>query len=370
MFIIDIYAVCAADVVEYAAILQDNMVSGLFLFSYNYLADQDDAFEHLCLMIDAIKKIRPDLLIFVDHEGGTTFDASKPNSKNSAVWRFDDAKHFPLIPPARHFGLIAESAGISSAMAAQKTAMSKLLKPLAELGITPAGPVADSHDERSAIITGLNRSFSKDPEIQLALLGSDIESRHQYGLPAVIKHWPDHGATFQDSHIDQQTIYQGDDKLLQRQIDLYVALIQSGHLGENDFVMSNHVMYPRQDKASIAGASKYWMNLLRDELGFCGRIVSDCLSMKGAHDLLPDDRGLLPTQAIAALAKRMAEHDGSRLNDLLILTHLENFYPDQTRPFSRQQHIEVIQNIIADMTALVCHERPLRSEDKPLISPS
>jgi beta-N-acetylhexosaminidase len=132
-------------------------------------------------------------------------------------------------------------------------------------------PVLDLDWGRSSVIG--DRSFHADPAVVVELAGALIEGVHSAGMAACGKHFPGHGWVEADSHVDLP--------LDERPFAELAPDLEPYRRLKLDAVMPAHVIYRRVD-ARPAGFSRFWIDLLRGELGFAGVIFSDDLSMAGA----------------------------------------------------------------------------------------
>ncbi|GLP94891.1 beta-N-acetylhexosaminidase [Paraferrimonas sedimenticola] len=243
----------AADEAEW---LRASCVGGLILFSRNY---EDKA--QLARLIRAVRELRPDILIAVDHEGGR-------------VQRFRD--EFAQIPSMR--SLLQKAGGDIEQAKAWATELGWLMAAeLLSLGIDLSfAPVLDK-DAGSDVIG--SRAFSDKVEDIIPLAQAWIEGMNQAGMKAVGKHFPGHGSVKADSHVaipvderDFDTLWNDDARPFER-------LAKSGHLAG---LMPAHVIYPKVDQHP-AGFSKVWLqNIVRQKMSFQGTLFSDDLSMQGA----------------------------------------------------------------------------------------
>ena len=108
-----------------------------------------------------------------------------------------------------------------------------------------------------------------------------------------MKHFPGHGDTAVDSHLDLPTVTASRETLLSRELVPFAAAVEAGALS----VMTSHVLLPALDPAMPATLSPTVLSLLRVELGFDGLLVSDAVDMQGASA----GRGE-PAAAVLALA--------------------------------------------------------------------
>ena len=241
------------------------LTGGIILFGRNFSNRQQ-----LTKLTSAIKKLRPDVLISIDHEGGRVQRA-----------KTDGFTHLPAMrklgelwgakSKSRH---LAESAAI--AMAAATACGYVLATELRACGVDFSfTPVLDLDFDRSGVIG--DRSFGRDPQVVFALAKSLNEGLRLAGMANCGKHFPGHGWAEADSHVaipvDQRSLKEilDDDAKPYEWLDLSLAS-----------VMPAHVIYPKVDQ-NPAGFSKIWLHsILRQELGFEGVIFSDDLSMEGA----------------------------------------------------------------------------------------
>ena len=93
------------------------------------------------------------------------------------------------------------------------------------------------------------------------------------------KHFPGHGDTATDSHLNLATITGDRPRLEQIEWAPFRAAIQSG----TDAVMTAHIAVPALDDAGVPAtlSPKILTGILRDELGFKGIIVTDAMEMGG-----------------------------------------------------------------------------------------
>lgn len=138
------------------------------------------------------------------------------------------------------------------------------------------------------------RSFGSDPDNVARHSVRWISGFHAAGPLACVKHFPGHGDTSADSHKALPVIDRSLDELRERELIPFKAAIQAGV----SCVMTSHILLPQLDATNPATfSSRILEDLLRDELGFSGVIVSDALDMVGASG----DSGI-PQAAVRALA--------------------------------------------------------------------
>lgn len=145
---------------------------------------------------------------------------------------------------------------------------------LAAAGINfDLAPVADVNTDPDNPVIGL-RSFGSDPRLVARHVAAFVDGLQGSGVAACAKHFPGHGATRLDSHLDLPVLEVTLDRL--RAVDLvpFSAAVEAGARA----VMTAHVVFTALDRdpATISAAV---LRLLRDELMFDGVLVTDALTM-------------------------------------------------------------------------------------------
>jgi beta-N-acetylhexosaminidase len=126
------------------------------------------------------------------------------------------------------------------------------------------------------------RSYGENPEDVEAFSSAFIEGAHSVADAPVLvtaKHFPGHGDTGTDTHLNLATISGDRARLEQIEWAPFRTAIQSGA----DSVMTAHIAVPSLDDAGVPTtlSPKILTGVLRDELGFKGIIVTDALEMGG-----------------------------------------------------------------------------------------
>ena len=249
--------------------LKHPLVGGIILFARNW---QDRT--QLTALCRDIKKVRRDLLICVDHEGGR-------------VQRFK-TDGFTHLPPMRILGeqwLKTPLEATNAATACGYVLAAELRACSVDFSFTP---VLDLDYGESGVIG--DRAFARDPRVVTLLAKSLMHGLRQAGMASCGKHFPGHGFVKADSHtdipVDQRSLKAilGDDAAPYGWLNTTL-----------DSVMPAHVIYPKVD-ARPAGFSATWLgDILRGRLRFQGAVFSDDLSMAGAR--LIDGREVSYTEA-------------------------------------------------------------------------
>ncbi|MCX6630942.1 MAG: hypothetical protein NTW28_25285 [Candidatus Solibacter sp.] len=142
-------------------------------------------------------------------------------------------------------------------------------------------PVADVNNNPDNPIINI-RSFGENPEAVAAQVKAFIEGAHtdkkNFAL-ATVKHFPGHGDTAVDSHLNMPTITVDRDRLDRVELVPFKAAIDAGV----DSVMTAHIAVPALSPPGIPStlSSSILTDLLKKDLGFKGIIVTDAMEMAG-----------------------------------------------------------------------------------------
>ncbi|MGI5102070.1 glycoside hydrolase family 3 protein [Treponema vincentii] len=138
-------------------------------------------------------------------------------------------------------------------------------------------PVLDVNSNPKNPVIGV-RSYGDNP----ALVGrygiQMIRGLTAGGVLSAAKHFPGHGDTSVDSHLTLPTVRKSKAELEQTEIAPFAAAIKTGLLPA---VTISHILFPAIDEQFPATISKKIVTgLLKEELGFNGLVISDCMEMK------------------------------------------------------------------------------------------
>ncbi|MBA2777636.1 beta-N-acetylhexosaminidase [Billgrantia kenyensis] len=251
-------------------LLQRPEVGGVILFARN--VEHARQVRELC---EAIRRVRPELLLAIDQEGGRVQRLHEGVTRLPAMGRI--GRDYQVAPEVTERLCLDTGWLLGMEMAA------------CGLDLTFA-PVLDVDSGISSVIG--DRSFSSDPQAISAMAGAFICGLHEAGMAAVGKHFPGHGSVAADSHLELPVDERPLDEL--RRHDLVPFAELASRL---DGVMPAHVIYTAFDSRP-AGFSPSWLGLLRESLGFKGTIFSDDLGMAGAGFAGgPGDRALAALDA-------------------------------------------------------------------------
>ncbi|KRG14874.1 beta-N-acetylhexosaminidase [Lederbergia galactosidilytica] len=122
-----------------------------------------------------------------------------------------------------------------------------------------------------------DRSFGSDPQLVSRLGIETMKGIQSQQIISVIKHFPGHGDTEVDSHLDLPIIEKSVKEMEQIELLPFYKAIHDGA----DMVMVAHILLPEIDPTYPSSMSKKVItNLLRDRLDFTGVVVTDDMTMK------------------------------------------------------------------------------------------
>ncbi|NJP09903.1 MAG: beta-glucosidase [Leptolyngbyaceae cyanobacterium RU_5_1] len=158
----------------------------------------------------------------------------------------------------------ARQMGAVTAQEARAIGLNWVLAPVVDVNNNPNNPVINV------------RSFGETPEIVSQLAIAFIQGAQPYPVLTVAKHFPGHGDTAVDSHLDLPVIPHTLERLREIELPPFKAAIAAGV----DSVMSAHLQIPALDPEYPATLShRILTQELRQTLGFDGLIVTDALVM-------------------------------------------------------------------------------------------
>ncbi len=140
-------------------------------------------------------------------------------------------------------------------------------------------PVADVWSNPENTVIG-NRAYSDDFCEAAELVAAAVEGFHAGGVATTLKHFPGHGDTSADSHHGAVYVYKTLEQLREEELIPFQAGIDAG----TDAVMIGHLILSNVDSEPAPFSYKIVTELLRDEMGFNGVVMTDALQMKAMTD--------------------------------------------------------------------------------------
>ena len=164
---------------------------------------------------------------------------------------------------------LAERAGGITAVELAAVGVNLNFAPVMDVNNNPRNPVID------------RRSFGESPELVSRLGVPYIRGLQRNGVLATAKHFPGHGDTTVDSHFDLPTVNHDLDRIHALELQPFRAAIDADVAA----IMTAHIVYPAFDPDRPATLSPTILtNLLREELGFDGLLITDDMEMKAIDD--------------------------------------------------------------------------------------
>jgi len=141
------------------------------------------------------------------------------------------------------------------------------LAPVVDINYNPYNPVI------------FDRSFGQDKNFVAEKASSIMHGMQDAGILTCAKHFPGHGDTTVDSHIDLPILYHDSTRLSSVELYPFKKIINEGC----DAVMTAHICIPALEHTHHVPASlsqKLTTDLLQHELGFKGLIITDGMGME------------------------------------------------------------------------------------------
>jgi beta-N-acetylhexosaminidase len=216
----------------------------------------------------SLRAERDDLLVATDEEGGdvTRLEARRGSSYpgNWALGIVDDTEL---------------TQAVATSIAAE----------LADVGINlDFAPVADVNSNPDNPVIGI-RSFGGEPSLVARHVRAFVTGLQDGGVAGCAKHFPGHGDTSQDSHLELPVV-EGN---VGEALEPFRAAIAAGVRS----IMTAHVLVPELAAEQATLSREMLQTLLRDELGFGGVAITDALEMRAVADTVGVQEG-----AVLALA--------------------------------------------------------------------
>ncbi len=212
---------------------------------------------HRQLVADIREHIGRDEVIFsIDHEGGGVLRPPAPITPFAYARRWRE-----------------NAADVGHAMGRE----------LASLGFNVNfAPVLDVNSNPDNPVIG-RRSFGATPQEVTEAARPFLHAMQAEGVMGCLKHFPGHGDTSVDSHYGLPVVDVDAKTFRERELAPFRELAN----GEARMVMTAHIVFPQIDPGTPATMSRTILqDILRNELGFGGVVVSDDLGMKAISSML------------------------------------------------------------------------------------
>src|SRR6266566_262887 len=190
--------------------------------------------------------------------------------ERGTAMRLDEGTSFPTAMAVAAGGdpKDAYTMGKITALEAHAVGVQWVYAPDADVNNNPGNPIVNT------------RSFGEDPARVAEFVSAFVRGVEENGALATAKHFPGHGDTAADSHIDLPVIHADRDRLEHLELVPFRAAIAAGV----STVMTGHLSIPTLEPDANTPAtlsSNILTGLLRKELGFEGLVVTDAMDMGG-----------------------------------------------------------------------------------------
>jgi beta-N-acetylhexosaminidase len=197
---------------------------------------------------------RNSMFMTIDHEGGSVIRPPLP------ITRF---------PHAFLLGELALEVARATALELKSLGINVSYTPVADIFSNPVNPIIGP------------RAFGTTPMTAARGACDYYKGLVESGVVGCAKHFPGHGDTSTDSHIELPILNLTTEQLRERELIPFKALIDE----QVPMIMTAHILFPKIDSDVPATLSPCILqSLLREELGFEGVVVSDDLDMKAVSD--------------------------------------------------------------------------------------
>ncbi|WP_222422661.1 glycoside hydrolase family 3 N-terminal domain-containing protein [Rheinheimera sediminis] len=274
---------------EFADAVRQLHLGGVILFANNL--KEKEQIRRLTADLHRASSDDLPLLIGIDQEGGRVarlptqeFPAFAGNMAIGATF-------------ARSGNRFATDVGRSIARQLSSLGINLNFAPSLDVNNNPANPVINA------------RSFGDNPVAVAAAGGAMLDAMQQAGVLGTIKHFPGHGDTHVDSHTGLPLVEH--DRATVEAVDLY-PFRQLIKVHQPAMVMTAHIQYPALDNSSLTSKSGEALikpatlsrailtDLLREDMGFQGIIITDALNMAGISQFFTPSEAVIQTFAAGA----------------------------------------------------------------------
>lgn len=275
-----------------AQLIRDYNIGGVILFAEN-LADIEQIIRLNQQLQDAAaaSELKLPLFISIDQEGGRVARLPRHQATSFAGNMAIGATY------AKYGKRFATDVGTILADELRVLGINVNFAPTVDVNVNPQNPVINV------------RSFAEQAAVVAELGGAMTAAMQQQGVIAALKHFPGHGDTEVDSHLGLPRVEHSAEQI--RQVDLlpFARIIKQHQPG---MIMTAHIQYPQLDSSTFVAKDGSSMikpatlsrtilhDVLRQELGFDGVVVTDALDMAGISAFFSPTDAVVETFAAGA----------------------------------------------------------------------
>ena len=241
---------------DLARLIAAGRVGGVVLFARN-IGDPEQL-KSLNAALHACAPAQAPLLIAIDQEGGRVQRLCDPWTQWPPMQRLGETNDLEMTAAvARALAVELSDLGIGLDFA-----------PCVDVDTNPANPVIG------------DRSFGREPTRVAAHAAHFIRAMQGAGVASCAKHFPGHGDTACDSHLELPRLDHDLARLHAVELPPFAAAVEAGVAS----IMTAHVLFPAVDAKRPATLSPDVMAILREEFAYDGVVFSDDLEMKAIAD--------------------------------------------------------------------------------------
>tara|TARA_R100001443_G_scaffold50810_3_gene62871 strand:- start:5296 stop:7194 length:1899 start_codon:yes stop_codon:yes gene_type:complete len=280
---------------QLAKLISQYDIGGVILFAENLQHTQQIIGLNRQLQQAAAQSaLKQPLFISIDQEGGRV--ARLPRQLATS---FSGNMAIGATYP-EHGNHFAELAGTVMADELLALGINVNFAPTVDVNVNPDNPVINV------------RAFAENPAVVAELGGAMTAAMQQRGVIAALKHFPGHGDTHVDSHLGLPRVEHSREQIDQVDLLPFTDIINKQQPG---MIMTAHIQYPALDSSTFTAKDGQQMlkpatlsrailqDLLREQLGYQGLIVTDALDMAGiSHFFSPHDAVIATFAAGADIA--------------------------------------------------------------------
>ena len=235
-------------------------VGGVIYFARNVETPEQVADLSRSLQRSAAEGDNPPLLITIDEEGGIVsrlpWEGRLPGQMTVGATRDPD---------------LARRAAAAKARELRAVGVNVNLAPVLDVNNNPDNPVIGV------------RSFGEDPELVSELGVAAAAGFESERVVACGKHFPGHGDTDTDSHLDLPVIDHDRERLDRVELAPFATVVEE----DIGAIMTTHVAFPtitEEPDRPATLSENVLTGLLREELGYDGLVMTDCMEMNAIAD--------------------------------------------------------------------------------------
>lgn len=139
------------------------------------------------------------------------------------------------------------------------------------------------------------RSYGDEPGTVSRYAARMIQGLLDGGVLCSAKHFPGHGDTDADSHLALPCVDKSREALEQTELAPFRAAVAAGVPA----VMTTHILFPQLEPGGVPAtmSRRIMTGLLREDMGFDGLIISDCMEMRAIKDHFGTVNGVIAAMA-------------------------------------------------------------------------